>query len=271
MRMSSDRETDELKTTEELFSASFEGDYDDEAPWDAVRALRQRNDDEVFHLAMAYSRSETPIQRSRALDVLAQLGAGDPLSERPHFSESVSTAFAHLGDESASVASSAAWALAHLKGDTAVSALIEVRRSADPCVRWAVAYGVAGSERPEAIRTLMDLMEDDDDEVRNWATFGLASAYVEGSGRLGTMDSTDIRTALRKRMNDPFREVRNEAVWGLAVRRDPAALRVILDRLNSAEWVAGDEMAAAEALDLDYKSPVEALRSGLGSLLTQMS
>jgi hypothetical protein len=73
---------DPMKTAEELFLDSFEGDNDDEAAWDAVRALRLRNTDDVFRLAVAYCRSEAPKQRARALDVLAQLGAGKPLLER---------------------------------------------------------------------------------------------------------------------------------------------------------------------------------------------
>lgn len=266
--MSSDRESDATKSAEELFSTSFEGDYDDEAPWDAVRALRLRGGDEVFRLAAAYSRSETPVERARALDVLAQLGAGKPLSERPHFSESVSIALALLNDDDRGVVRSAAWALAHLGGDVAVSALIAIRRCADAGVSWAVAFGMAGSQRPDAIRTLIELMEDDDDEVRDWATFGLGSAYVEdGPGRLGTLDSTEIREALRKRLNDSNLDVRDEAIWGLARRKDPAALQVLLNRLNAEERTTEDETTAAEILELDYSTPVEALRSGLRSLL----
>jgi len=110
-------------------------------------------------------------------------------------------------------------------------------------------------------------MEDDDDEVRNWATFGLASASVAGPGRLRTLDSIAIRDALRKRLNDSFDEVRDEAIWGLALRKEPAALGILLARLSSEEWASGDEMAAAEVLELDYKTPVEDLRHGLRRLL----
>src|SRR2546423_14299928 len=87
VRVNSERKPDAMKT-EELFAASFVGDYDDEQPWDAVGALRRRNSEEVFQLAAAYCRSELPIHRARALDVLAQLGAGRPPAERPHFDES---------------------------------------------------------------------------------------------------------------------------------------------------------------------------------------
>jgi HEAT repeat protein len=266
--MTPDREMDANKTAAELFSASFEGDYEDEPAWDAVRALRRRNDDEVFQLAATFAQSGTPKHRARALDVLAQLGAGKPFAERPHFDESVSIAIAHLEDDDTFVLHSAAWALAHLQGDTATSALINARKCADVQVRLAVSVGVAGSERPDAISTLMELMEDHDAEVRNWATCGLALAGAENGPpvRLGTLDSAGIRDALRRRLTDSFREVRSEAVWGLARRNDPTALQLLLDRMSSEECIHGDEMTAAEILGLDSNSPSEELRTGLRNL-----
>jgi len=267
--VSSDREVDATRTVEELFSASFEGGYEDDPPWNAVGALRRCNSDEVFQLAAAYCRSEVAIHRARALDVLAQMGAGGPLAERPHLTESVSIVISHLGDEDTLVAHSAAWALAHLQSEPAISALIGARRSADDQVRLAVAFGMAGSERPDAIETLIELTEDDDPEVRNWATFGLGHAGAEEGPpvRLGTLDLAIIRDALRKRVTDSFSAVRDEAIWGLATRRDPAALQLLLDRLSSEEWIDGDEMTAAEILELDYDTPVDVLRTGLGALL----
>ena len=267
--MTPDREMDADKTAAELFSASFEGDVEDEPAWDAVRALRRRNDDEVFQLAAAYAQSGTPKHRARALDVLAQLGAGKPFAERPHFDESVSIAIALLEDDDPLVAHSAAWALAHLQGDTATSALISARKFADAQVRLAVSVGVAGSERPDAISTLMELMEDEDAEVRNWATFGLALAGAEYGppARLGTLDSAGIRDALRRRLTDSSREVRSEAVRGLARRKDPAALQFLLERMSSEECTHGDEMTAAEILGLDSNSRSEELRTGLRNLM----
>lgn len=174
--------------------------------------------------------------------MLAQLGAGKPASERPHFDECVSIAAAHLWDGDPLVAHSAAWALAHLQGDSATEVLLTASKCADAHIRLAVAYGLAGTERSEAIEALIRLTTDEDDEVRNWATFGLGNAGGEEGPpvRLGTLDSAAIRDALRYRMTDSFCEVRNEAIWGLARRRDIDALRLLLDRLSGEEWVHGD-------------------------------
>jgi hypothetical protein len=112
------------KSVDELFLESLAGDYDDEAAWNAVRTLRVRGGDEVFRLAVAYCQSEIPKRRVPGLDVLAQLGAGKPLSERPHFNESVSIALSRFGNPDPLVVRSSAWALAHLKGTRATRALI---------------------------------------------------------------------------------------------------------------------------------------------------
>ena len=63
-------------TTEELFAATLEGEYDDDAPWAAVTALRLRGTSQVFEAATQYCRSDDPKARARGLDVLGQLGAG---------------------------------------------------------------------------------------------------------------------------------------------------------------------------------------------------
>jgi HEAT repeat protein len=128
---------------------------------------------------------------------------------------------------------------------------------------------MANSQRPDAISALIELMEDGNGEVRNWATFELGIAYVDqGPGRLGTpRDSVEIRDALSKRLKDPLPEVREEAIWGLARRRDRTGRQLLLGRLDSEAQAGGDEMTAAEVLDLDYDTPVEDLRSGLQRLI----
>lgn len=260
--------TEDSRSAEELFAATLEGDCDDEAPWNAVRSLRLRGTPEVFELAKKYHRAENAVARARALDVLAQLGAGKPSTERPYLAESVSMAIYSMGDANDAVVRSAAWALSHLGGEQAVATLIANKRHPDADVRQAVAVGLAGSDRPEVSQTLTELMEDRADEVRNWATFGLGSQFIEaGSGPIRLMDSAEIRAALRGRIDDPFEDVRDEALWGLAQRKDPPALRSLLERLESEASKAGDRDAAEIALGLDGTATTEQLRAGLKKLL----
>lgn len=55
------------------------------------------------------------------------------------------------------------------------------------------------TDDPVAAETLLQLMIGADDDVRNWATFGI--------GTLGKLDSPDIRDALAGRLSDPFEDV----------------------------------------------------------------
>jgi len=246
------------KTAEELFLDTFQGDYDDDAPWSAVTELRRRNSPDVFKLAINYSRSWVPLERARALDVLAQMDADKPPAERSHLDQSVALAEESLRDNDPVVVRSAAWALSHLGNDRAISALILLRDHPDPDVRWAVAHGVVGTGSDDAIHTLVGLTKDSDDRVRDWATFGLGTQRNE--------DSLEIRNALHDRLNDTFEDARSEAIWGLARRKDEKGLRILLDRLE-ADHCAGDEMAAAEILGVDYETPAKNLSVGLRSLL----
>jgi HEAT repeat protein len=241
---------DDPRTTKELFEASLRGDYDDDAAWDAVHALRLRKTEEVFQLAEQFTRSRAPLERARGLEVLAQLGI--------HYDASVRIAVDRLTDEDPSVVSSAAWSLAHLGGDVAVTALIAMRNNGDPDVRWAVANLLSGADRSDAIGTLIELMDDVNDNVRDWATFAL--------GTQCSVDSAEIRDALTKRLSDSYDDARAEAVWGLARRQDKQGIRMLIEALMDSEHGAGHEMAASE-LDVPSDTPVEQLCDGLRKLL----
>jgi HEAT repeat protein len=248
------------RRTDELFAMSLQGDYDDDAPWDAIAALRLRGTLEVFELAKKYAKSEIPKERARALDVLAQLGAGKPDIERPYKEESIAIAIRYSQDPQPLVVHQAVWALAHLGSDEAVTKLINFKKHSDPDIRNAVAFGLAGVAGRDATKTLIELMEDEDDEVRDWATFSLGQGFPP-------VDTPEIRTALRKRLDDSFADARAEAIWGLAIRKDPQGLKLLLDRLDGDNWTQGDEIAAEETLDLHDNSHIEQLRVGVRKLL----
>jgi hypothetical protein len=251
----------ELKTTSDLFTMALQGDYDDDRAWAAVRVLHVRNTPEVFQTAVAYCSSRISEERARGLECWGNSVRENPQSERPFFDDCVSIAIRHRGDEDPLVARSAAYALAHLRDNRAISTLLEMSRHPDSGVRHAVAFGLGGSDRPDAMRTLINLMEDADREVRDWANFGL--------GEQCDADSPEIREALRKRTEDPCEDARSEAIWGLARRGDPLWLQVLLDRLEAECWMQGDEYAAADILHVRYDTPVENLRTALRELIAR--
>jgi HEAT repeat protein len=256
----------ERKSTEELFASTLEGDYEDDSAWEAVSVLRLRGTIEVFDLAKRYCDSQDPRARARALSVLAQLGAGKPDIERPFKDESVSIAINHLQDSDTETARCAAWALSHLGTQQAVRHLVTLKDHPDPEVRQAVACCTELRSHPDAVGVLLTLMEDSDDEVRDWATFSLGSGEVETGGVWHYVDSPEVRTAFCKRLEDGYEEARREAIWGLAKRKDAVGLKLLLSQLESPEWWSGDEDAAAELLGLS-DATVEELCSGLRKLL----
>jgi len=248
------------RSSDELFAAALEGDYDDDAPWEAVNVLRRRGTVEVFELAKKFASSPVAKERGRALDVLAQLGAGKPDSERPYKAESISIAVDLTKDPDPQVIHQAAWALAHLKGKEGIATLISMKRHQDPDIRHAVAVGLHGAESSSAIETLIELMDDENDAVRDWATFALGQGCPPS-------DSPEIRAALRKRLEDTYPDARAEAIWGLAIRKDPLGLKLLLERIESEDWTSGDEIAAEETLDLLGNAKIEDLRAGIRKIL----
>jgi hypothetical protein len=257
----------EFKSTEELFLLTLDGDYDDDSPREAVHVLQGRATPEVFESAKCYCLSENPKARARGLDVLAQLGAGRPDADRPFISESVSIAADHLRDPDTEIVRCAAWALSHLGTQQAVSSLIAFRNHSESEVRQAIACCIALRDHPKAVNVLVELMDDVNEVVRDWATFSLGSEVIGEDGSMEYRDSDEIRAALRKRLDDSYEDARREAIWGLAYRRDPQGLQLLLEHLQSEKWWSGDENAAEEILGLPANTSIAELCDGLRQLL----
>jgi hypothetical protein len=86
-------------------------------------------------------------------------------------------------------------------------------------LRW-----LASHTSLKAWENLLLLMDDADEDVRDWATFGL--------GTLGESDSPDIREALFHRLSDEDDNVRQEATAGLGTRRDQRVLPYLIQTLE---------------------------------------
>ena len=108
----------------------------------------------------------------------------------------------------------------------------------------------------KGIVALIELTEDVDDEVRDWATFSLGQITEEASeGVLG---------ALRRRLGDPYENARSEAIWGLARRKDEEGVRLLKERFASGHWFQGDEDMALEIWGEGWRAEV-GLASKAGS------
>jgi HEAT repeat protein len=229
---------------DELFAQTLTGDCDDESAWEAVRTLRRMGTREVFEQAAEWCGSESPLKRARGADVLAQLGrtVDHPSNNFSEESFSIISALPQREKDPWPL-SSAVHALGGIGNALAVPLVIEHRLHPDADVRFAVAcvLGTFATD-PRSVDELLGLMRDADEDVRDWATFGL--------GVLGDLDSPEIRDALWERVSDPNRDVREESLVGLSKRKDQRAVPALIDELNQPE-ISSRVIEAADAFLVD--------------------
>jgi HEAT repeat protein len=211
---------------EALFAKTLSGDYEDESPWGAVRALRQLGTREVFYRAVEWSESEDPLRRARGIDVLAQLGKTvDPPANS--FPEEAYSIVSHLvqRERDPRPLCSAIAALGHLDNSFAIPLIVGFAKHPNCDVRFQVACALGSFPNDsESVNTLLLLTSDSDEEVRDWAIFGL--------GVLGDADSTDIRDALFLRLSDSNEDAREEAMVSLSKRQDQRVLPTLMSVLR---------------------------------------
>jgi HEAT repeat protein len=214
---------------DELFAQTLTGDYDDESQWAAVHTLRSEGSRAVFNRATEWRNSDNPLKRARGADVLAQLGrTGD--KHRNNFPDEsfsiVSTLVRREKDRLPLLAE--VHALGHIGNPSAVPLVIEHRLHSSADVRLAVAQALGHfANDPRTVDALLALMQDTDEQVRDWATFGL--------GVLGDLDTNEIRDALFQRLADPDTDVLEESLVGLSKRKDQRALHSLIAELNKPE------------------------------------
>ncbi|HTK15770.1 MAG TPA: HEAT repeat domain-containing protein [Acidimicrobiia bacterium] len=112
--------------------------------------------------------------------------------------------------------------------ESANLAVLTYARHPDPAIRLAVTRAIPGGTDSRAgmelvANALIRLSRDDADEIRDWATFGLGSNLP--------IDNDEVREALVARLADVSADVRDEALVGLAHRRDRRAVNVVADSL----------------------------------------
>jgi HEAT repeat protein len=234
-----------LEHINELFAKTLLGDYEDDAPWQAVQELRRIGSREIFDRAAEWCRSREPLVRTRGLDVLAQLGRTLDHPSNSFPDESFSIVSSVLKDEQdIRPLDSAIAALGHIGNPGGVPLIIQHQSHPDSNVRFSVACALGSfPNNPLSAECLLLLMKDEDEEVRDWATFGL--------GVQGDLDSVEIRNALFERLSDSNEDVRNEAMASLGKRRDQRVLPFLVASLAASEVSRPVIEAAWGMLDMD--------------------
>jgi HEAT repeat protein len=210
--------------------ARASSEEDDELYWQLVRELHSRGTREICVGAIALCRGG-PDDRTTGADVLGQLGFRQ---EYPFTEESLPILISLVDDSDDSVIDSAIAALGHLGDERGIDSVLGAAGHVAAEVRFSVASALpsllgAGPFLPDdpAVAALIKLTTDPDSDVRDWATFGL-----------GTQTNTDgeqVRAALLDRLSDSDVNTREEAMVGLAKRRDGRVLPYVLRALEDGE------------------------------------
>jgi hypothetical protein len=194
----------------------------------------------MFPRASEWCYSDDPLKRARGADVLCQLrrprvskenAAGhdsDPVFVSESF-ELISRMLARECNETALM--SQLYALGHLYKIEAVPLLVAFATDAREDMRYAVAHSLGHFPHdPLSIVTLIQLADDADDDVRNWSLFALGSQ--------SDSDSPTLRNLFAAHLEDSNEDARQEAIAGLAKRRDRRAALPLLRLMESGSYYA---------------------------------
>jgi HEAT repeat protein len=197
---------------------------DEKAAWECVRVLQVRGTREVFLVAEQLCRSSDSHKRRLGADILGQLGTPG----RPFRRESLKILHNLLRRESApKVLNSVLTAIGHCQqknNQQGLSRIAKLRAHRSENVRFGVVMALLGRTNRISLNTLISLTTDTSDDVRDWATFGL--------GTMAQVDTSRIRNALARRLNDSDDDTRCEAIAGLAKRKDPRARDALVQELK---------------------------------------
>lgn len=167
-----------------------------------------------------------PRRRTLGADILGKIAGIEPSFAR-QIAEALIPRVPLENDASSLQAAIAA--LGHTRDERARRPVMACANHGDVDVRLAVAWMLPslGLDR-ESVAVLIQLSRDVDDDVRDWATFGLAQGELFGLAQSDAADP-EIIEALFARSEDPHYDTRCEAILGLALRHDPRA-RALVDR-----------------------------------------
>ena len=222
----------------------------------AIALLQGRGTPEMLARIEALVHSTSVRRRVLGLDIAAQLrapGHSHDYEAEPYALETTQALFVDaLRDRDPRVVRAAIGGLGHRPLAAALPALLAQLEHPDLRVRFSLAYTLGSYPGPEGTGALMRLAIDRDDLVREWATFGI--------GTLSEADNDAIRALLWTNAHDPYRDVRGEAVVGLARRSDSRVIELLKTRLleddcRVYELEAAEEMPSAELLE-----PLQRLR-----------
>lgn len=224
-------ENSELSTTQ-IFELAL-NEKDDDKRWEYIVVLHLRPTREVFEMAKSLCKSTDSEKICLGADVLAQLGTVDLPFKKETIPILMKLADSKLkfsnNEKDSDALQSVIIALSRMDEIECFKKITEFKNHSSNYVRDSVAFGISIVDEDFTIKALIELSDDVDEDVRNWATFGLGQSE---------RDSREIRDAFMKRLGEKIGdevcdEIRGEALVGLAIRKDPRVIEPLIEELSS--------------------------------------
>ena len=212
-------------------------EWGSESEWaPSLAALAWRGTREVLDAVRDLTEDEDANARSASAYVLGQLGM--PERSMPDKSAAVLEEMADR-ETNPEVLEAIAGAFANLGEPYGLETLLRLRRHPDAIVRDGAAGALAGRDDERVDHALIELTNDSNPAIRDWATFAL--------GTLSPRDTDELRDALAARLGDEDDDTRIEAIHGLALRGDERGSEAALALLVAGE-PEGEEERPAETI-----------------------
>lgn len=244
----------ELRLSLKSLIVSALQDWDSDASWEVIHVLRTRAELETVQLIQKLFRSRNWRKRALAVNIICQLQIRSS-DGSPNQDYAVETSheilLAALEDSHQQVAEAALFGLGHRKTAKAIPTMVAYAKHFSKDIRYAVAFALGGNDDEASIAALLSLAGDIDDDVRDWAIFGL--------GSLCTADTPEVRECLWCNTRDENEDVRGEALAGLACRHDERTIPLLMQALVGDEVRVYALEAAETMADPHLYSPLKAL------------
>lgn len=237
----------DLRTEDQLFSDALSHSTGEWAYYDALGELQSRASEGIFQRAARLAESVCARERELAADVLGGMHADSP----PMQAQCMAIMRRMLAVEATpAVIRKLLCRISRRDPENMLSLAKQYANHQDAGVRWQ-AVGMAGAtESADGMALLVVLSNDPIAHVCDWATFELGASYYLN------LDTPDVVNALVARLDDSDFYTRNEALAGLAVRKDHRVIPAV-ERALKAEKV--DVKAVEAARDIASPLLYEAL------------
>ncbi len=192
--------------------------------WNQITFLRQFVNDEMISECFELIDSDDLKYKRIGIDILCQLGQNRKIFIKKLF-EKIFVIFETTLDEK--LICTGLFAIGHnnkhLKFNQ-IKFLEKFINSKSKNIRYALTFSLHGIEHDKAIKMLIKLANDRSPRIKDWATFGLGSQIK--------IDNEEIRSLLYKNCFSNDDQTKQEAIKGLANRKDERVKEIVFHELQ---------------------------------------